>query len=72
MLFRKKIERACAYCKHGVALCDDQILCVKKGVRTPDSSCRRFQYDPSSAFRPNPRPWISAGTTRTIFPCKGE
>ena len=38
MLFRKKIERACAYCKHGVALCDDQILCVKKGVRTPDSS----------------------------------
>ena len=46
MLFRKKIERACAYCKHGVALCDDQILCVKKGVRTPDSSCRRFQYDP--------------------------
>ena len=47
MLFRKKIERACAYCKHGVALCDDQILCVKKGVRTPDSSCRRFQRIPA-------------------------
>ena len=44
MLFRKKIERACAYCSHGVALCDDQILCVKKGIRSPEGSCSRFQY----------------------------
>ena len=31
---------------HGVSLCVDLILCVKKGDRTPDSCCRRFQYDP--------------------------
>lgn len=46
MLFRKKIERACAYCQHGVALCDGQVLCVKKGVKNPEESCRRFLYDP--------------------------
>lgn len=55
MLFRKKIDKACAYCKHGVALCDDQILCVKKGVRTPDSFCRRFQYDPFKRIPAKPK-----------------
>ena len=45
MLFRKKIDRAFAYCLHGVALCDGQVLCVKKGVKKPEESCRRFRYD---------------------------
>ena len=55
MLVRKKIEPARAYCKHGVALCDDPILCVKKGVRTPDTSCRRFQYDPFKRIPAKPK-----------------
>lgn len=46
MLFRKKIDKACAYCQHGVALCDGQVLCVKKGVKKPEESCWRFAYDP--------------------------
>lgn len=46
MLFRKKIERSCTYCMYGTRIDEDQILCVKKGVRTPDSFCRKFQYDP--------------------------
>ena len=46
MLFRKKIERSCAYCIHGVKIGDDQILCAKKGLRSIDSQCRKFQYDP--------------------------
>lgn len=46
MLFRKKIERSCAYCVHGANIGEDQILCVKKGLRTPDDSCRKFKYDP--------------------------
>ena len=46
MLFRKKIGRACSYCRHGVALCDGQVLCVKKGIKKPEESCRRFRYDP--------------------------
>lgn len=46
MLFRKKIERSCAYCRYGAKLEDDQILCAKKGLKTVDDKCRRFQYDP--------------------------
>ncbi len=46
MLFRKKIERKCTYCALGTALADGTILCRKKGIRTPDSKCRKFQYDP--------------------------
>lgn len=46
MLFRKKIERSCAYCVHGANLGDDQILCTKKGFRTIEDQCRKFQYDP--------------------------
>lgn len=46
MLFRKKIDRCCAYCFHGTTLDDEQILCAKKGLRPPDSPCWRFRYDP--------------------------
>lgn len=46
MLFRKKIERSCGYCVHGANIGEDQILCVKKGLRTPDDSCRKFKYEP--------------------------
>lgn len=46
MLFRKKIERCCAYCQHGADLGDGMILCSKKGLRSQESSCRRFKYDP--------------------------
>lgn len=46
MLFRKKIERSCAYCVYGAAIEEDLILCSKKGMRTPDGKCRKFEYDP--------------------------
>lgn len=46
MLFRKKIERSCAYCQYGTKLEDEQILCSKKGMRTIDDQCRKFKYDP--------------------------
>ena len=46
MLFRKKIERSCTYCVHGACIGENQILCAKKGLRTVESSCRKFQYDP--------------------------
>lgn len=46
MLFRKKIERSCAYCLHGAQLEDGQILCAKKGLRSGEDNCRRFKYDP--------------------------
>lgn len=46
MLFRKKIPRSCSYCRFGTKLDDEQVLCVKKGVRSTDGKCLRFQYDP--------------------------
>ena len=46
MLFRKKIQRSCAYCVHGVALEDGQVLCAKKGIRTVEDKCWKFKYAP--------------------------
>lgn len=46
MLFRKKIDRSCAYCRFGAALEDGQVLCSKKGIRTVEDNCFRFKYDP--------------------------
>lgn len=46
MLFRKKIERSCSYCRHSVRLEDDRILCSKCGLRESEDGCHRFLYDP--------------------------
>ena len=47
MLFRKKIERDCAYCVYGTRLEGDQILCAKKGMKCAGDTCRKFKYDPT-------------------------
>lgn len=52
MLFRKKIERSCAYCLYGAHLDDGQILCSKKGMRSEDNKCWRFHYDPCKRIPP--------------------
>ncbi len=46
MLFRKKMEKSCAYCAHGTKVDDGQILCAKKGVVSSDGKCIKFCYDP--------------------------
>lgn len=46
MLFRKKIKHECSYCTYGTKLEEGQVLCIKKGLRAPDSKCWRFEYDP--------------------------
>lgn len=46
MLFRKKIERSCAYCLYSTKLDEDTILCAKKGIRNAEMPCRKFKYDP--------------------------
>lgn len=45
MLFRKKIEKQCAYCAHSTALNEEQIHCPKKGVKDPSDHCMFFTYD---------------------------
>ena len=54
MLFRKKMQRSCAYCVHGVKLEDGQILCTKKGIRSES----------------NPRRWICLPIGMQTIPCK--
>lgn len=46
MLFRKKIQRSCAYCAHGTKYDEEQVLCIKRGVVAADGACRKFSYDP--------------------------
>ena len=55
MLFRKKIERSCAYCLYGAKLEDDMILCAKKGMKSIDDQCRRFKYDPCKRIPAKPK-----------------
>lgn len=56
MLFSKDIEPRCAYCKRGVYLRDDKVMCLKKGVMPAAGSCRKFRYDPLKRVPPKPQP----------------
>lgn len=53
-LFQKEIEPRCAYCAKGAPLDGGRILCAKKGVVEPGSSCGRFRYDPLKRVPPKP------------------
>ena len=46
MLFRKSIEKSCAYCTRSGQSGNGSLLCSKKGFVTPNDQCRHFQYDP--------------------------
>ena len=54
MLFRKKIERCCAYCVFGGKISDEQIICQKCGIVPSSHHCRRFRYDPLKRVPPRP------------------
>lgn len=54
MLFSKKIEPRCAYCKRGKIIDSDTILCKKRGITPPDSFCPVFRYDPLKRIPPRP------------------
>ncbi len=52
MLFRKKITRSCSYCQYGTSICEQQVLCVKRGVVSIYDSCRKFRYNPLKRIPP--------------------
>jgi hypothetical protein len=54
MLFTKKIEPKCAYCKRGKALDEATILCRKRGIAQPEGNCGAFRYDPLKRVPPRP------------------
>ena len=53
-LFRKNIEKHCAYCAHGQRINDAQVACLHKGVVDAGGHCFRFTYDPLRRVPPRP------------------
>jgi len=47
MLFNKKIEPSCAYCRFGSVLGYDEIICIKRGVMESSGCCSSFRYEPT-------------------------
>lgn len=54
-LFNKKIDPMCVYCKHSREISLQQVACIKKGIKAPTDSCRRFSYDPLRRTPPRPK-----------------
>lgn len=46
MMFNSKIEPSCEYCRFGSILDNEHLICLKRGIISSDSTCRRFKYDP--------------------------
>ena len=61
MLFRKKIERYCAYCAFAGKISEDQMICQKCGVVPASHQCRRFRYDPLKRVPPRPAALAGSG-----------
>ena len=55
MLFRKKMDRSCLYCRYGTQMNEDMMLCAKKGIVQPCVDCRKFRYDPFKRVPPKPK-----------------
>lgn len=55
MLFRKKMEKSCTYCRFGTMLEDGLVLCTKRGVADAGRKCRKFSYDPTKRIPSKPK-----------------
>ena len=55
MLFRKKIDRYCAYCAYGGKINEEQVICQKCGVVAASHQCRKFRYDPLKRVPARPK-----------------
>ena len=55
MLFRKKMEKSCTYCRYGTMLEDGLALCTKRGVVSTERKCRKFRYDPIKRVPSQPK-----------------
>lgn len=54
MLFRKNIEKRCAYCAKGTQINDREVACPKKGIVAVEYHCLGFRYDPFKRVPPRP------------------
>lgn len=55
MLFRKRIEKSCTYCRFGTMLEENLALCTKRGVVSAERKCRKFRYDPLKRVPSKPK-----------------
>ncbi len=53
-LFRKNMEKHCAYCTHGSVINEREVACPYRGVMDAAGACRRFAYDPLKRVPPRP------------------
>lgn len=53
-LFRRDMEKRCAYCARGRAISETQVACERRGVTDAAGHCRRFVYDPLKRVPPRP------------------
>lgn len=67
MLFDKKIDPSCSYCKYGSTIGDGEVVCIKRGVIPAWHSCRRFSYDPLKRIPPRPQMLSSEGFEKKDF-----
>ena len=57
MLFAKKIQPSCSYCRYGTNLGYNEVACIKRGIMFADASCNAFGYEPTKRvpeFAENP------------------
>ena len=53
-LFRKDIEKRCAYCTSGSVINDGKVICSRRGVVDATEHCHHFVYDPLRRVPPRP------------------
>ncbi|NLL39669.1 MAG: hypothetical protein GX254_08815 [Clostridiales bacterium] len=67
MLFRKKIEPSCSYCKRGTTIDEETIICIKRGISAPWESCKKFVYDPLKRVPAAPQRLLTRGIKEEDF-----
>ncbi|MCQ2486333.1 MAG: hypothetical protein MJ129_00165 [Clostridia bacterium] len=66
-LYDKNRRPACDYCVHGKPAPDaDAVLCSRKGIMSPSSSCSWYKYDPLKR-KPKPKMIINTNYTPEDF-----
>ena len=53
MLFKQNIEPSCAYCRHSIALGNNEFACVKHGIMQGSCFCGLFRYEPTKRIPPD-------------------
>lgn len=67
VLFKKKIEPCCSWCRSGVKISDTEVACIRRGIVSSAGSCRKFKYDPLKRDPPVTSPLKTGGLTEEDF-----